>query len=193
MENKDEKKKGCLPASFVLIIAGIFVVIICGIGAGIFLAIEPEPEEVTTTTTKKPTTTTTANTTTGTTDMAATNTTMVPSKLALSGGGCSGHGDGFCNDITNNQDCNYDGGDCCGPDVNTQYCTECQCLGCAKTNWVGDGFCDDFTNNPECTYDGGDCCGPDVDTKYCQECECLASRMSTKGTPNIGINSRKSN
>ena len=25
-------------------------------------------------------------------------------------------------------ECTYDGGDCCGPNVNTQYCTECSCL-----------------------------------------------------------------
>ena len=37
-------------------------------------------------------------------------------------------GDGYCDDITNNLDCNYDGGDCCGSFVNNQYCTECQCL-----------------------------------------------------------------
>ena len=36
-------------------------------------------------------------------------------------------GNGYCNDNNNNLHCNYDGGDCCGPNVNTQYCTECQC------------------------------------------------------------------
>ena len=41
-------------------------------------------------------------------------------------------GDGYCDDITNNQYCNYDGGDCCGAAINTQYCSECQCL-----NWLG--------------------------------------------------------
>ena len=37
-------------------------------------------------------------------------------------------GDGYCDDGNNNADCNYDGGDCCGSNVSTQYCTECQCL-----------------------------------------------------------------
>ena len=32
-------------------------------------------------------------------------------------------GDGYCDDINNDMNCNYDGGDCCGPNVNTQYCT----------------------------------------------------------------------
>ena len=37
-------------------------------------------------------------------------------------------GDGFCDDAYNNLDCNYDGGDCCGSNVNTLFCSECQCL-----------------------------------------------------------------
>ena len=36
-------------------------------------------------------------------------------------------GDGYCDDVTNNNECNYDGGDCCLDTVNTQYCTECIC------------------------------------------------------------------
>ena len=42
-------------------------------------------------------------------------------------------GDGYCDDITNNMACNYDGGDCCGDNVNTQYCSECQCIGNGTT------------------------------------------------------------
>ena len=37
-------------------------------------------------------------------------------------------GDAYCDDINNNVVCNFDDGDCCGPNVNTQYCTECLCL-----------------------------------------------------------------
>ena len=37
-------------------------------------------------------------------------------------------GDGYCDDVTNNVECNYDGGDCCLDPVNTQYCSECQCI-----------------------------------------------------------------
>merc|ERR1739844_6653 len=37
-------------------------------------------------------------------------------------------GDGYCDDDNNNDGCDYDGGDCCGDDVNTKYCTECECL-----------------------------------------------------------------
>ena len=37
-------------------------------------------------------------------------------------------GDAYCDDINNNVGCNFDGGDCCGSNVSTQYCTECLCL-----------------------------------------------------------------
>ena len=30
-------------------------------------------------------------------------------------------GDGFCHDDNNIADCNYDGGDCCGPDISCKY------------------------------------------------------------------------
>ena len=37
-------------------------------------------------------------------------------------------GDGYCDDGNNNADCSYDGGDCCGNNVLTNYCSLCQCL-----------------------------------------------------------------
>jgi hypothetical protein len=37
-------------------------------------------------------------------------------------------GDGDCDDQNNTEECGYDGGDCCGDNVKTKYCTECQCL-----------------------------------------------------------------
>ena len=37
-------------------------------------------------------------------------------------------GNSLCNDETNNLSCNYDGGDCC-VNVNTDFCSECNCLG----------------------------------------------------------------
>ena len=42
-------------------------------------------------------------------------------------------GDGYCHDGLNNKGCNYDGEDCCGSNVNTQYCSKCQCLGYKAT------------------------------------------------------------
>ena len=59
-------------------------------------------------------------------------------------------GDGICDDITNIIECDYDGGDCCMSDIDTQYCTKCSChvMLCNSTmEWIGDGFCDDATNN----------------------------------------------
>ena len=37
-------------------------------------------------------------------------------------------GDGLCQDEANTNECNFDGGDCCGSDVNTTYCVSCQCV-----------------------------------------------------------------
>ena len=36
-------------------------------------------------------------------------------------------GDKECDDVTNNAECNFDGGDCCMDVVSTEYCTECIC------------------------------------------------------------------
>ena len=48
--------------------------------------------------------------------------------IGTCGGITSYIGDSYCDDNNNNLECNYDGGDCCGPNVNTDYCTECLCL-----------------------------------------------------------------
>ena len=37
-------------------------------------------------------------------------------------------GDGWCDDGNNNAECTFDGGDCCGDDVKTTFCTDCLCL-----------------------------------------------------------------
>ena len=60
--------------------------------------------------------------------------------------------------------------------INSEYCSECVCLGKTVGNGVpnalvGNGFCNDDTNNVECNYDGGDCC-ENVKTDYCSECNC---------------------
>merc|ERR1712066_1033131 len=108
-------------------------------------------------------------------------------------------GDSYCDDNNNNEACGWDGGDCCGDDVNTQYCTACECLdpngggsaptaaptpaptdaptdppatACGSPQWFGDNYCDDENNNEACGWDGGDCCGEINDT-YCSACEYL--------------------
>ena len=37
-------------------------------------------------------------------------------------------GDTWCDDENNTEGCEWDGGDCCGPDVKTKYCEKCECL-----------------------------------------------------------------
>ena len=36
-------------------------------------------------------------------------------------------GDGYCDDKNNYAQCDYDAGDCCGPNVNTLFCSSCIC------------------------------------------------------------------
>ena len=38
-------------------------------------------------------------------------------------------GTGWCNDENNIADCGFDGGDCCGQDIKTLHCSDCECLG----------------------------------------------------------------
>ena len=35
--------------------------------------------------------------------------------------------DGFCDDINSNDECDYDGGDCCGTRANKKFCSNCLC------------------------------------------------------------------
>ena len=89
----------------------------------------------------------------------------------------------MCNDETNNEDCDYDGGDCCLSDKNTELCSECICYPQASCtagiipSIVGDGFCHDETNNVECNYDGGDCCKKSVKKEFCSKCECIEGEL----------------
>ena len=42
--------------------------------------------------------------------------------------------DGFCQDETNNAHCDFDGFDCCGGhNINTDYCSDCECQGTHKS------------------------------------------------------------
>ena len=42
-------------------------------------------------------------------------------------------GDGFCDDINNDKDSDYDAGDCCGLSKKTNFCLNCTCIG--KMKW----------------------------------------------------------
>ena len=86
-------------------------------------------------------------------------------------------GNGYCNDATNDAYCNFDGGDCCVLNVNTEDCRHCICYEDVSCNGpldlIGNGYCNDETNNEECNFDGGDCCGSCANTEQCSECRCL--------------------
>ena len=38
-------------------------------------------------------------------------------------------GDGFCDDVNNNEACGYDDGDCCGLSMKKNFCVQCICKG----------------------------------------------------------------
>ena len=89
-------------------------------------------------------------------------------------------GDGHCDDGNNHEGCEWDGGDCCGENVDKRNYQDCKCLDlpnpknpCEDDNWKGDGYCDDGNNHQGCEWDGGDCCGKEVAKDYCTACECL--------------------
>ena len=121
--------------------------------------------------------------------------TPPPSGCTESCGSPQWKGDDWCDDENNNCGCEWDGGDCWGDDVKTQYCKECQCLdpkenttteapckdSCGSPQWKGDDWCDDENNNCGCEWDGGDCCGDNVRTQYCKECLCLDPKESAAG------------
>jgi hypothetical protein len=58
--------------------------------------------------------------------------------------------DGICNDDTNHPECNYDGGDCCLMIVNTDSCSECNCL--ASGVITSPGFPGNYDNNLDMTW-----------------------------------------
>ena len=110
-------------------------------------------------------------------------------------------GDNWCDDENNNCGCEWDGGDCCGDDVKTNYCKDCLCLDpnatsttttttpapctgtCYNSSWKDDKWCDDGNNNCGCDWDGGACCGDNVNTFYCTKCECLGGGGSRSQPP----------
>ena len=85
-------------------------------------------------------------------------------------------GNGYCQDDTNTAECNYDGGNCCGPNVNIKNCDDCICYShetCdGPLELISNGYCNDETNNAGCNFDGGDCCGGCTNTDQCSTCVC---------------------
>ena len=58
-------------------------------------------------------------------------------------------GNGFCNDNSNIVECDYDGGDCC-VNVNTDSCSDCNCL--ASGVITSPGFPGNYDNNLDLTW-----------------------------------------
>lgn len=98
------------------------------------------------------------------------NYTDVPSKRCFN---LDWKGDGICDDQNNHGGCNFDGGDCCGDNVDTDLCTQCQCLEEEDPLPNAVGCCFKRENNSqECLCTGtqiddpetpGSCCLDDVD------------------------------
>ena len=80
-----------------------------------------------TTTTMTSTTTTTTSTTTTTTTTA----TMISTNQIVCNGKPDWIDDGYCDDGNNNEECEWDGGDCCD-NANFQFCSACLCLDPSK-------------------------------------------------------------
>ena len=53
--------------------------------------------------------------------------TLMLKSFLDSGGVADWMGDTFCDDINNNEKCNYDDGDCCGFSMNYNFCIDCTC------------------------------------------------------------------
>lgn len=113
-------------------------------------------------------------------------------------------GDKHCDPQNNHVDCEFDGGDCCGPKLTGEkarikyhFCTvkqilpkgDCTCKDpkfnlqncaskCLSDKWKGDGNCDDPNNTCGCNWDGGDCCGKGKNLSYCTKCKCLDPKFT---------------
>ena len=81
------------------------------------------------------------------------------SKPTLPSSGCETpewQGDNYCDDGNNNAECAFDGGDCCGNNVNTTYCTLCQCLDPTdptfSTTKKPPATCLDLAKEQDCEY-----------------------------------------
>jgi len=86
-------------------------------------------------------------------------------------------GDGYCDDENNNDSCDYDGGDCCGDDVNTSFCSACQCLDPDfGSDDSGEDDCEDNRPTAWCEKKKGKCHKYGV-AKNCQKtcfsCACV--------------------
>lgn len=93
-------------------------------------------------------------------------------------------GDGFCDDVCNTIQFDYDSGDCCHSYVLEGYCHECFCYADGTRHpsaqdhdvcpvaWMGDGECDNTCDDIDYDFDEGDCCKSNwIEDGYCDD-EC---------------------
>ena len=69
-------------------------------------------------------------------------------------------GNGYCDDGNNNECCGWDGGDCCGSNVNTNYCSACECLDPNPDVSCGGHYatsCEDCPSGNGAFWCNGDC------------------------------------
>ena len=87
-------------------------------------------------------------------------------------------GDNYCDDENNNEECGWDGGDCCGDNVNTQYCSACECL---------DGGDVTTTETPTTTEP----CEDDKPSSWCenkkQKGKCFKAHIANKCKKTCGV------
>jgi len=91
--------------------------------------------------------------------------------------------DTYCDDDNNNEECGWDGGDCCGDDIKTDYCNDCDCLDpnapeecknilknkeCAKKA-KNKKFCTKNYGKKNCALTCKECCGDVWGEKKCEK------------------------
>ena len=76
-------------------------------------------------------------------------------------------GDGYCDDDTNTAECQWDGGDCCGPDVYTYYCSVCACHEDSETTTTTVATTPTTTTTPTPTTTHKAPTGPISGPKFC--------------------------
>jgi len=97
-------------------------------------------------------------------------------------------GDKSCDDENNNEGCDFDGGDCCGSNVDKTYCTECECKSIngrflSKEIFI-DEVCEDKNNHCSFLAGGGYCDSAPIFTsancaKSCGHCGPVCSTEFT--------------